>query len=92
MIRLRAIFIVSLGTALAGCARSVQTPPVTPADIPSLESARQQRPNDASVLTRLGIAYYDAKEYGNARDVLRSVLALENKPFTAAVYLGLSNE
>ena len=70
MIRMRALRVVSLGAALAACAGSVSSPPVAPADIPALEAQRQQRPGDVSVLTQLGIAYFDAKDYGHARDVL----------------------
>lgn len=92
MLRMRALFAVSLGAALAACASSVNTPPVAPADIATLEAQRQQRPSDVSVLTRLGIAYYDAKDFGHARDVLKSALALQSRAFTAAVYLGLTYE
>lgn len=92
MIRMRALLVVSLGAALAACAGSVSSPPVAPADIPALEAQRQQRPGDVSVLTQLGIAYFDAKDYGHARDVLKSAIALQSRAFTAAVYLGLAYE
>ena len=39
-----------------------------------LEAASQQRPRDAGLMTQLGIAYYDAKQFGRARDVLNSAL------------------
>jgi TolB-like protein len=92
MNRMRALLVASMGAALAGCAGSVRSPQVAPADIAALEAQRQQRPDDASVLTRLGIAYYDAKDYGGARDVLRSTAVLDSKSFAGAVYLGLAYE
>ena len=92
MTRMRALAFAGLSAVVTGCARSVQAPPPTPADIPALEAARQQRPNDASVLTRLGIAYYDAKDYTKARDALRATLVVEPGSLAAAVYLGLAYE
>ncbi|MGE0351879.1 MAG: CsgG/HfaB family protein [Gemmatimonadales bacterium] len=65
---------------------------MAPADIGSLEAARQARPDDPAVLTRLGIAYYNANDYARAKDVLLSSLALDRGGFSAAVYLGLAYE
>lgn len=92
MTRMRALAFAGFAAVVSGCAHSVQTPAPTPADIPALEAARQQRPNDASVLTRLGIAYYDAKDFTKARDALRATLVVEPTSYAAAVYLGLSYE
>jgi len=92
MTRMRALALAGFAAVVSGCARSVQAPAPTPADIPALEAARQQRPNDASVLTRLGIAYFDAKDYTKARDALRATLVVEPTSYAAAVYLGLSYE
>jgi TolB-like protein len=92
MTRMRALALAGFAAVVSGCARSVQAPPPTPADIPALEAARQQRPNDGSVLTRLGIAYYDAKDFTKARDALRATLVIEPTSYAAAVYLGLSYE
>ena len=93
MDRKRAFTVASLGVLLAGCAGSAQrTAPVGPADIPALEAERQQRPNDPAVLTRLGIAYYESKDYGKSRDVLRSASVIESRSFPAAVYLALAYE
>jgi TolB-like protein len=92
MHRNRALLSACLGIVLAGCAGTVQSPPVGPADIATLEAERQQRPNDAAVLTRLGIAYFDAKDHARARDVLRSASVMESRSFPAAVYLGLAYE
>lgn len=92
MTRMRALALAGLAAVVSGCARSVSTTAPTPADIPALEAARQQRPNDASVLTRLGIAYYDAKDFGKARDALRATLVVEPNSYAAAIYLGLAYE
>lgn len=92
MTRMRVLALAGLVAVVIGCARSAPTPVPTPADIASLEAARQQRPNDASVLTRLGIAYYDAKDYRKAADALRATLVIEPASYAAAVYLGLSYE
>jgi TolB-like protein len=93
MDRMRAYIVASLGVVLAGCAGSVQrAAPPGPADVPPLEAERQQRPNDPAVLTRLGIAYYEAKEYAQSRDVLRSAVVIESRSFPAAVYLALAYE
>ena len=92
MTRMRVLAVVGLAVGLAACASSVQTPPPGPADIPALEAERQRRPADASLLTRLGIAYFEAKDYSHARDVLVATMALDTRPYAAAVYLGLSYE
>jgi TolB-like protein len=81
------------GTLLAACAGG-PPPQTTPQaeNIPALEAAQQQRPRDAGLLTRLGIAYYDAKQYDRARDVLRSALVITDQNYAAHVYLGLTYE
>jgi TolB-like protein len=89
---MRALLVASLGVVLAGCAGSVQSPPVGPGDVAALEAERQQRPNDPNVLTRLGIAYYESKDYARSRDVLRSASVIESRSFPAAVYLALAYE
>jgi TolB-like protein len=83
------------GVLLGACAGGTTAPQgPTPAanNLPALEAAQQQHPRDAGLLTRLGIAYYDAKQYGRARDVLNSALVITNQNFPAHVYLGLSYE
>ena len=81
------------GVLLGACAGSQAPQGPAPANnLPALEAAQQQHPRDAGLLTRLGIAYYDAKEYGRARDVLNSALVITNQNFPAHVYLGLSFE
>lgn len=65
--------------------------PVTPAELAALEQERIRFPDDYEVLTRVGIGFYDAKAYDRARDVLTAALRLQPS-FTAAVYLGLTEE
>ena len=43
-------------------------------------------------MTRLGVAYYEAKNYDRARDVLQSSLALDKSSYSTRVYLGLTYE
>ncbi len=86
---------VVLGVGLLlGCAsaRGTQSVAPTPVDIPALEARRQQSPSDPALLTRLGIAYYDSKDFPLARDVLLAALALDEERFPAALYLGLTYE
>ena len=49
------------------------TPPAqpTPANLPALVSEYSRNPRDAGLATKVGIAYYDAKQYQKARDVLK---------------------
>jgi TolB-like protein len=81
------------GVLLGACSGG-QTPPQgpTPANLPALEAAEKQHPRDASLLTKLGIAYYDAKQYDRSRDVLNSALTITPQNYAAHVYLGLSYE
>ena len=80
------------GALLCACAGGPAPQGPAPANLPALEAAQQQRPRDAGLLTRLGIAYYDAKQYGRARDVLNSALAITAQNYSAYVYLGLAYE
>jgi TolB-like protein len=81
------------GVLLGACATGPAPPNPAPGNnVAALEAAQKQRPRDAGLLTRLGIAYYDAKQFGRARDVLNSALAITNQNYPAHVYLGLSYE
>ena len=80
------------GGLLCACAGGPPPRGPAPADLPALEAAQQQRPHDAEALTRLGIAYYDAKQYGRSRDVLNSALVITAQNYAARVYLGLAYE
>ncbi len=90
--RIWATALVAGGTLLSACAGGPPPPPPTPENLSALEAAQQQHPQDAGIMTRLGIAYYEARDYGRARDVLRSALTLNKQNYAAHVYLGLAWE
>jgi tetratricopeptide (TPR) repeat protein len=57
-----------------------------------LEKSRASRPNDAAVARSLGIAYYKAERYTNARTHLDQAVRLDPRDGAAALYLGLTAE
>ena len=63
---------------------------VRPEQIPALEQRIAAQPNDANALTSLGVAYYDAKRYDDARTTLERAVALEAAPPAARAYLALA--
>ncbi len=77
---------------LGACAGGQPPPGVTPENLPALEAEAARSPEDAGLMARLGIAYYNDKQYARARDVLLSSLALRRPNYAARVYLGLSYE
>jgi len=83
---------IVIGAATGGCAGGMASPTVTPQDLVALEAERARRPADPEVITRTGIAYYQAGNYQLARDILAMALALDPAAFTAAVHLGLAQE
>lgn len=78
--------------SLGACAGGQPPPGVTPENLPALEALAAQSPDDAGVMARLGIAYYNDRQYPRARDVLSSSLALKRPNYAARVYLGLTYE
>jgi TolB-like protein len=80
---------ILLGACAGG---SAPVPAPTPENLAALEAAQAQEPRDAGIMTRLGIAYYDAKRYDRARDVLASALVVNRDNYAATVYLGLAQE
>jgi len=80
------------GVLTGGCSKPPAPGPVTPEDLPALEAERATHPNDPSLLTRIGIGYFEAKNYPLAQDALKGALAVEPTSYTATVYLGLSQE
>ena len=88
-IRFRAPMLAIGGALLGACAgQPAQTVPA-PANLPALEAAGEQNPRDAAVITRLGIAYFEAKRYDRSRDVLLSALTINPQNYAANIYLGL---
>jgi TolB-like protein len=86
----RLILVVSAGACAAGGTMRVSD--VTPQMIPSLEAEKIQRPQDASTLARLGVAYFKADRYRDARPVLDSAVAHDPSNGIAAIYLGMTAE
>jgi tetratricopeptide (TPR) repeat protein len=84
--------LVSLGLAASavGCASSGQ---MNKGDgITRLERTRATRPNDPAVIRSLGIAYYKAGRYPEARTQLDQAVKLDPRDGSAALYLGLTAE
>lgn len=86
----RQLFCALTISLLAGaCATGVT---VRPENIPQLEQRATAEPNNAQALTTLGMAYFHAKRYEDARTVLARATPLTNAPADASLYLGLANE
>jgi TolB-like protein len=77
---------------LGACAGGAPKVAPTPQNLPALEAELARNPRDAGLMTKVGIAYFDAKQYGRARDVLQSALALGEQNYPGRVYLGLAFE
>lgn len=85
--------LVAAGVVLStGCGGGTPPAQPSPADVSTLEADYARNPKDAGLATRVGIAYYNNKQYEKARDVLQSALALGESNYPARVYLGLSYE
>ncbi len=90
--RYRAPMLVIGGALLGACAGQPASTAPSPANLPALEAAGEQNPRDAAVITRLGIAYFEAKRYDRSRDVLLSALTINSQNYAANIYLGLAYE
>src|SRR5919204_645495 len=88
----RTVVVIGMfGGALAtGCASSGQMK--TADAVSRLERQRTAHPNDPAVLRSLGIAYYKAGRYADARTQLAQAVRLDPRDGTAALYLGLTAE
>lgn len=60
--------------------------------IAKLEKKRAARPNDAAVARSLGIAYYKAEKFAEARPHLETATRLNPRDGSATLYLGLTAE
>jgi tetratricopeptide (TPR) repeat protein len=67
-------------------------PDADPGDIPALRAQLEARPNDAGLLTRLGIAQYKAGAFQEAITTLTPVMDADEPSGAAFLYVGLSNE
>ena len=89
MSQVRNLVVLVVCAAAFGCATGVG---VRPQDIPALEQRVAAQPEDVEVATSLGIAYYNAKRFDDARNTLARVVAAGSAPANAHLYLGLANE
>ncbi|MEP6733616.1 MAG: CsgG/HfaB family protein [bacterium] len=60
--------------------------------IARLEQQQKTSPSSAAVNRSLGIAYYQANRYQEARSALETSMKLDSKDGTTALYLGLADE
>ncbi|HJQ20841.1 MAG TPA: tetratricopeptide repeat protein [Gemmatimonadaceae bacterium] len=85
----RSLVTVGVTMLVVGCASSGQ---MSAAGLKRLEQTRAARPNDAAVARNLGIAYYKAGRFADARAQLSQAAKLDPRDGTTALYLGLSAE
>jgi TolB-like protein len=88
---LRFTLVIACGACATGGA-AIRVADVTPSSIPSLEAQKGQHPHDANTLARLGVAYFKAGRYADARPVLDSAVAYDSSNGVAAIYLGMTAE
>ena len=86
------LVLAALTFAVLGCAP--RTPPAGPApvDLAALEARRSAHPDDPRNLTEVGVAYFEAGAFTQARDVLLAALALDPTDVRATIHLGLAYE
>ena len=80
-----------MALVLGGCALR-GSPTFGPEDIPRLERALAEAPEDVDARTQLGVAYYNAGRYEEARTQLTHALGSESASGAAFLYDGLSSE
>lgn len=93
-VRARGLCRSILLVALAGCAGggTLRVGDITPESIPALEQARDRNPADATALARLGVAYFKADRFADARQALDSAVVRDPRNGLAAIYLGMATE
>lgn len=89
MTSLRSLAAAGIVALTFGCASSGQ---MSANGIARLERAHASRPNDAAVVRSLGIAYYKAGRFADARKQLDQAVRLDPRDGSAALYLGLTAE
>ncbi|HEY5219913.1 MAG TPA: tetratricopeptide repeat protein [Gemmatimonadaceae bacterium] len=85
----RSLLLLSLAAALGACATAG---PLGPEGIARLEHSRADNPKSASANRSLGIAYYQAKEYPQARQALQEAAAIDPGDGTTELFLGMTAE
>jgi TolB-like protein len=83
------LLILSLAALLGGCATMGA---VGPGGVARLEEARTEHPNSAAANRALGIAYYQADRYADARRVLQHAATLDPGDGTTQLFLGMTAE
>ena len=89
MLSIRSLVAVGLAAVAVGCVSSGQ---MNVDGVSRLERARASRPNDPAVARSLGIAYYKAGRYADARKALDQAVRLDPRDGSATLYLGLTAE
>ena len=94
LLRPSGVLYVTLSLSAGACAAggAIRVSDVTPQQIPSLEAEQSRRPQDANALARLGVAYFKAERFADARPVLDSAVAHDPSNGVAAIYLGMTAE
>ncbi|RMH16574.1 MAG: hypothetical protein D6701_08715 [Gemmatimonadetes bacterium] len=90
--RRRSLVVSTLGVALLLTACATALPELGPADVPRLQSAVAEAPDDFDLQTQLGIALYRSDRFEEARDVLTAVVESGEAGGAAYLFLGLANE
>lgn len=85
-----ALLAVFSSVILGGCAYRV--PEVDPADIPRIEEALAQDPENTDLMVQLGMAQYKAKDYEAALNTLEGAVEAGNETGPALLYLGMARE
>lgn len=83
--------LVVAGAAML-CVACASSGTLTPAALARLERARAARPSDPAIARSLGIAYYKAGRYADARAQLDRAVRADPRDGTAALFLGLTAE
>jgi len=82
---------VVLAAACAG-GGGLRVSDITPEQIPEYEAQRDMRPQDAVAVARLGVGYFKAGRWADARAALDSAVAHDPQNGLAAIYLGMTTE
>jgi tetratricopeptide (TPR) repeat protein len=88
---MRILPLLAIGLLL-GTASACTSAAHGPAALARLEAARETKPRSAAVHRSLGIAYYRAGRWTDARDELAAARRLDPKDGLAALYAGLAAE
>ena len=90
----RRVLPFSLVVLAAACAGGggLRVSDITPEQIPEYEAQRDMRPQDAVALARLGVGYFKAGRWADARAALDSTVAHDPQNGLAAIYLGMTTE